>query len=181
MTPDQIGLQDNSGMTALHYASNKGPQVIEYLCQHMTNDQIGLQDEIGYTALHSAIKNNSHDKEGIGFLCHYMTEDQVGLVDEFGQTALHYACYSRTADEQVVQVLCQSMKKDHVGLHNKYGQTALFFVCDDFYRVPNAGEKIKIIINHLTTEQVKSELNQLSQRNYTPEHTAEINKYLPEL
>ena len=181
MTPDQIGLQDNSGMTALHYASNKGPQVIEYLCQHMTNDQIGLQDEIGYTALHSAIKNNSHDKEGIGFLCHYMTEDQVGLVDEFGQTALHYACYSRTADEQVVQVLCQSMKKNRVALENKAGQTALFYVCDDVFLIPYAGKKIKILTDHFTTEQLRTELKQLEKRNHSPEHMAEIKKYLTEL
>jgi ankyrin repeat protein len=100
MAKADIGISDDQGRTALHYAvmCNSLP-CVQAIIETNSND-MNLIDTAGQSALHLACANGS--SEVVHYLLSFQSCD-INLQDEKGSTALHYSV--RTNNPGLIQVL----------------------------------------------------------------------------
>ena len=84
------GLQDNTGRTPLHVASQfNSPQVAQMLLSGNTSS-VGSRDVLGRTPLHLAALHDA-GRVAEAILAAFPEEGVVGQVDMRGRTPLHFA------------------------------------------------------------------------------------------
>merc|ERR1719219_2539448 len=101
-------IRDDRGKTALHYAVDGAPGLLEILLDSMSLVDVRAQDLEGNTALHIAVQRSVHTEQ-IKLLLSHMSEESIDLRNAMGRTALHEA--AELGRHEVVQGLVSRMSR----------------------------------------------------------------------
>lgn len=112
-----IGLMDNAGFTALHYAASRDPHKVARLAKAGAN--LTLTTTAGMSAFHIAAQSGKANV--LGVLCSFLEDDQgtgvlekaVNALSEEGMPPIYYACQSGAA--ATLTVLLDAGAKPNVG------------------------------------------------------------------
>lgn len=118
----KLGVKDDDGNTALHFACRGGnPEIVASLLDVLDEDDVHLQNALGVTALHLACTEGN--VEIAEKLLALGNRANFSLRNKRGETALHLAC--KKGNLELVERLLAVMDPDAANLQNEIGETPL--------------------------------------------------------